>query len=384
MLAIRGLFRRPLRNALTVSGLAAAIATFTALLALEHGYSASLGAELERMGVQLMLVPLGCPYDAAARVLKDRPLENTLPGNALEAVRQDPAVAVAAPLLICAVPRQQERRVDLWVGLDQAGLALRPWWRMSAGSTWFSSPDSVVLGCNAAEVEMRSPGDLFFEPETKKEFRVSGILERSGTSDDNQFFIPLGTAQKLFRHEGRLTAIAVRLKDPTLLREATERLQRIPGAQAVTITEMMGVFVNLVGTVRALMQGLALVAVVISLLTVFNTLLASVIERTNELSVLRAVGASPAQLLGLLSLEAGLLSAAGIALGLALVFTCGHFAEALARSFVPLAPSSPLLVMSAPILWRSAGLGMVVGLLGGLYPAWRASRLSPAPALKEL
>lgn len=382
-LAIRNLLRRPFRSALTILGLAAAIAAFASLLALERGYSASLRTELDRMGMQLMLVPLGCPYDAAARVLKGNSLENTLPENALETVRQDPAVALAAPLLINAIPRPQEGRVDMWVGLDERALQLKPWWHICAGSGSFGSSSSVVLGSEAAEIEMRAPGDLFFEPLTGTRFQVSGVLERSGTSDDNLFFLPIVTAQKIFKQEGRLTAIAVRLRDPLLLRETSQRLQQIPGAQVVTITEMMGVFVNLVGAARTLMLGLALVAIAISVLSVFNTLFAAVVERTSELSVLRALGASSSQVLGLMSIEAGLLAATGVVVGLALLVAFGHPLEEAAKRFVPLAPKGQLLVLTASILWRSAALGLVVAILGGLYPAWRASRLSPALAVKE-
>jgi putative ABC transport system permease protein len=242
--------------------------------------------------------------------------------------------------------------------------------------------DSVLLGCDAAEIEMRSAGDLFYDPVSKKQFRVAGILERSGTSDDNLFFVPLRTAQNMFDQRGRLTAIAIRLKDPALLGEATARLQRIPGAQVVTITEMMGVFLNLVGAARMLMESLALVAVAVSLLTVFNTLLAAVVERTGELSVLRAIGASQLQVLGLISLEGLVLTAGGCAIGLALAFAGGQMLESLARHFVPFAPNGRLLVLTSSILWRSFALGVVVALIGGLYPAWRAARLNPAAAVK--
>jgi hypothetical protein len=76
--------------------------------------------------------------------------------------------------------------------------------------------------------------------------RVAGVLERSGTSDDNLFFVPLNTAQRMFQQPERLTAIAIRLRDPALLQAAAQRLQRIPGAQVVTLTEMMGTFLSLV------------------------------------------------------------------------------------------------------------------------------------------
>ena len=151
----------------------------------------------------------------------------------------------------------------MWVGLDETALELKPWWKAKAGSRWFTAEDSVILGCDAAEVEMRAPGDLFFSPETGQKLRVAGVLERSGTSDDSLFFVPLKTAQKMFGQSNRLTAVAVRLRDPALMREATQRLQSIPGAQVVTITEVLGTFLNLVGSVRTLLISVALVAVLV-------------------------------------------------------------------------------------------------------------------------
>src|SRR5262249_17321608 len=149
---------------------------------------------------------------------------------------------------------------------------------------------SVILGTAAAEMEMRSPGDLFYSPETEQHLRVAGILERSGTSDDSLFFVPLRTAQRMFSYQGRLTAIAIRLRDPALMTEASRRLQNIPGAQIVTLTEMMGTFLNLVGAVRTLLLSTAFIALAVSGLGVFNTLLGAVVERQTELSIMRALG----------------------------------------------------------------------------------------------
>jgi putative ABC transport system permease protein len=382
LLAFRNLVRRPLRNALTIAGLAVAVAVLACLSAFGHGYQRALRAELDRMGLQLMLVPLGCPYDAAARVLKGRTLENSLPESALDEARRDPAVAVAAPLLMATLPRPGEGRADMWVGLDDTAVALKPWWRASTGDKWFTDENSVILGCDAAEVEMRSPGDWFFSPETGRKLRVVGVLERSGTSDDSLFFVPLRTAQKMFHQPGRLTAVAIRLHDPSLLRDACERLQRIPGAQVVTLTEMMGTFLNLVGAVRTLLLSIAFVAVAVSVLGVFNTLLAAVVERTNELCVMRAIGASRLQIVGLITTEALLLTSAGSVAGIILAVLIGSGIENVAKQFVPLAPAESLLSPSAAIFFQCVALGAVVGVLGGLYPAWRASRLHPAEALK--
>jgi putative ABC transport system permease protein len=357
------------------------VAVLACLSAFGQGYRGALGAELDRMGVQLMLVPLGCPFDAAARVLKARTLENSLPAAALAETRRDSAVAVAAPLLIVSVPRPAEGRTDMWVGLDETALSLKPWWQVRAGARWFAGTESVILGSDAAELEMRAPGDAFYSPETGRALRVAGVLARSGTSDDSLFFVPLATAQSMFRQPGRLTAIAIRLRDPSLLREASQRLQRIPGAQIVTLTEMMGTFQNLLGAVRALLLAIAVVAVVVSLLSVFNTLLAGVVERTGELALLRALGASRAQTFGLIALEAVLLAGVGSIAGLLLAAFLAPGFEHVARGFVPLAPAGSLLSFTAATALPCLAAGLGVGLLAAIYPAWQASRMQPAQAL---
>jgi putative ABC transport system permease protein len=380
--AFRNLVRRPLRNSLAIAGLAVAVAVLACLSAFDHGYRRALGAEVDRMGLQLMLVPLGCPYDAAARVLKGKELENSLPESALALARRDPAVAVAAPLLMTALAHPTEGRADMWVGLDETALDLKPWWRPLAGAKWFNGADSVILGCDAAEVELRAPGDWFHSPEAGARLRVAGVLERSGTSDDSLFFVPLATAQRMFNQPGRLTAIAIRLHDPALLREASERLQTIPGAQVVTLTEMMGTFLNLIGAVRTLLLSIAFVALVASVLGVFNTLLAAVVERTNELCILRAIGASRWQVIRLLATESLLLTVAGSVAGIALALLAGQSVEGVVKQFVPFPPREPLFALTTTVLLQCAIIGITVGVLAVVYPAWRASRLQPAAAVK--
>src|SRR2546423_2766300 len=182
-LALRNLLSRPLRTGLTVTGLAGSVAVLACLVSFGQGYQRGLSGELDRMGMQMMLVPLGCPYEAAARVLKGRDLDVTLPESALAAARSDAAVAVAAPMYTAALPRPSEGRTDLWVGIDESARALKPWWKPSAGSAWFTGPESVILGAEAAITEMRKPGDRLYSPETGRDLVVAGVLERSGTSD---------------------------------------------------------------------------------------------------------------------------------------------------------------------------------------------------------
>ncbi len=381
-LALSNLTRRRLRTALTLLGVAISVGVLACLLAFGKGYEAGLGRELNGMGIQMMLVPLGCPYDAAARVLKGKTLEVSLPANSLNIARQEGKVEVAAPLLMATLPRPAEGRTDLWVGIDESVRPLKPWWKMTTGSRWFPDANSVILGAEAAATELRQVGDTFFSPETGRKFTVCGVLERSGTSDDSQFFVPLATAQEMFHQPNRITAVAIRLKDPTQITEVSTRLQQVPGAQVVTMAEMMGTFLNLVGSVRTLVSAIAIVALCISGLSVFNTMLSAVLERTRELGVLRAVGASRSQVFCLLSVEAILLTTLGSTLGVVLALATGRFVEMGVRLFVPMAPADTLLNLSREVIQQCFMVGVVVGLGAGLYPAWQASRLQPVEAIR--
>lgn len=381
-LALRNLSRRRLRSGLTLFGVAVAICVLACLLAFGEGYQRNLRRELDGMGIQMMLVPLGCPYDAAARVLKGKTLEASLPSSSLSTVQRDPAVACAAPMLMATLPRPSEGRTDLWVGVDESIRPLKPWWKLKAGSRWFPDGDSVILGAEAAATELRQVGDTLYSPETGRRFKVCGILERSGTSDDSQFFVPLATAQVMFHQENRLTAVAIRLRDPALVTEAFPRMQQIPGAQVATLAEMLGTFLNLVGAVRTLALAIAVVAIAVSVLSVFNTMLSSVLERTRELGMMRAVGASRGHVFCLLSLEALLLTVSGCIAGLLLTLLAGHLIEGIVRQFVPLAPDASLLFLSADTIARCFAVGIGVGLAASLYPAWQASRLQPTQALR--
>lgn len=385
ILAMRNLSRRLLRTSLTLFGVAAAVSVLACLLAFGEGYRRGLDTELKAMGIQMMLVPLGCPYDAAARVLKGHTLDTSLPFSALNAARSDRAVAQAAPMLMATLPRPSEGRTDLWVGIDDTIRPLKPWWKFKAGSSWFTDQNSVILGAEAAATELRSVGDPLYSPETGRKFKVCAILERSGTSDDSLFFVPLRTAQEMFHQQNRLTAVAVRLKDPThaALGEVAARLQEIPGSQVVTMTEMMGAFFNLVGAVRTLLLAIAIIAITISTLTVFNTMLASVIERTRELGMLRAVGASRPQLFQLLAIESLMLTLVGTLAGLALTVAVGPALESVVKRLVPLAPDGSLLSLTTWIAAECALIGLGVGLAAGIYPAWRASKMQPVEALRS-
>jgi ABC-type lipoprotein release transport system permease subunit len=211
--------------------------------------------------------------------------------------------------------------------------------------------------------------------------RVVGVLQRSGTSDDSLFFVPLATAQTMFNSAGRLTAVGIRLRDPSRLTQVSARLQNVPGAQVVSQTEMMGTFLTILGTVRTLLQSVAWIALCASGAGLVNTLLMSVAERAMEFSLFRAIGASRGQLLRIIALESWVLTMGGIVAGIAACALFGRAAVQFSSAFVPF-------LVTPAAGWQPGNFGMVVllgtvaALIASLFPAWRALRIEPARMLK--
>lgn len=131
-----------------------------------------------------------------------------------------------------------------------------------------------------------------------------------------------------------------------------------------------------------MVAAVAVVAVVVGALGIFNTMTAAVLERTNEMGVLRAVGMGRATAFALMATEAVLLSLAGGVAGFALAAVGGRAVAALVRPFVPLASEAGLPSLTLSAAGTCLLLTLLVGLGAGLYPAWQASRLRPAQALR--
>ena len=379
-LAYRSLLRRRTRSLLTLLGVAVASGSLFAVLSFDLGYRQSLKKEMADSGIHMLVSTEGCPMEAASLALHGGEIPKFLPEARVPAIRAVPGVKAVAGMLIYSSPAE-DGRLNLFYGVDDELLRLKPHWKLDG--SWFKDSTSIVLGAEAAKVEKRNVGDKIYFPELDAEFKVSGIIGRTGSEDDGFFFIPLKTAQRLFQKPEKLTGVGVAVDDVEKITQVKDRIERIPDLYVVTSQQMMEQILKLVGSSKTLMFAVLVIVLIVSVLGVLNTVLMTVFEMMREFGYMRCVGASRVQILSLVLLETLGLCAAGGLLGASAAALLSDAADRFFREVLPYAPAGKMVALDPRIFILSVFVAGLVGVVAGLYPAWRAANASPMEAIRN-
>ena len=255
---------------------------------------------------------------------------------------------------------------------------------LRSGSFPTGSERAVVVGSRVAADEDLAVGDRLtasVEGSFTRSFRVAGVLESQGFSDplsaDRTVFLPTAQfddpeyAEALVRvdaRDGDLDAVEERIDREFNSRERTVRVQQVSEQrdQTAAFFEQINRF----------LLGVGAVSLVVSAVTITNTMLMSVAEREGELGVLRAVGYPKFAVVRLIVSEAAILGAVGVLVGVPLTLSVG----AVANQYL-LADPLAFTVTGLGYVGVGAALGVAVAVLGGLYPAWTAANRRPVEAL---
>jgi putative ABC transport system permease protein len=379
--AFKNLFAHRTRTAITLASVIVAVAVLFTLLSFNKGYDKALKTQLQGMGIHMLVVPVGCPYEAASLVLKGGKIPNYLPGSVLAQVDSIPQIEIAAPGFMSGIVRPEEGRTDIYLGVDSTILKLKNWWKLKGAFP--TKPNEMLLGYDVTLIEQSHAGDQIYVPEKDATFDVVGELAPTGTEDDGFFYIPLATAQSMFDHPDQLTSIMIRLKDPADAPVVAAKLGAIKGAEVVTMGELLGTMMNLMGSAKALLLSIVLIVIVISALGVLNTVLMSVFERTREIGVMRATGAGKTHVFILVWLECLMLSLIGGAGGLVVAVFGSRLIEGIIKRFLPLAPKGSVVSLDPNTFLLVLAFVLGIAIVAGFYPALRAARAKPIEALRS-
>jgi len=386
--AYKNLLRKKARSGLTIIGIALAAWVLVSLLGFNRGYESSLNKDIDNLGFQMLVTAKGCPYEAATLMLKGGTGLRYMKQEIADSVASQPEVEQITPMLMQAVfdPNKGESGgITAYLGVDPATFPkMKSFLEFKQGG-WFTDPSALeaVMGYEAAELEQREAGDLLLIPAKNVELKVVGVLKRTGTQDDGTIFLPLKAVQKIFGIKDELTGIGVKVKKEADIAQFEERMYRLPDVQVVSLTQVKQTIMTLVSTAKVMVFSIALIAILIAVVGVINTILMSVMERLQEIGILKSMGATAWDIFKLIWLETLILCLTGGLIGTAMAMATAKLTEILVRQLLPYAPSGGLVQINLVLVLFTFGVVTLIGLISGIYPSWKAGRVRPLDAIRS-
>jgi putative ABC transport system permease protein len=405
MMALRTLRANKLRSALTVMGVVIGVWTVMAIASIISGIDEAVKREIESWGTRTIQVFKFDPGIHIGRLSREERMRKELTYDDSVAISKLPTVELCVPFLDLTNDYFGQKILVTANGKTSAAVRMegtvpeyeRAGTRIINEGRWFSQFENesnqqvCIIGASVADnfFPYISPVDRTIEI-GGNEFRIVGVIQKreqfggggSGTDDaDNIIFVPYNVGRKIKPSADEVSLFAV--ARPGMVEEARDQivdLLRVRRQVKFGEPNNFGVATadSIISNFRDITFGVAIAMVVISSvglmvggIGVMNIMLVSVTERTREIGVRKAIGARRRDILWQFLIEAMTLTGAGGLLGLALGWGTTFLISLVVPSYVPL---------WAPIAGFIASVG--IGLIFGLWPAWKAARLDPIEALR--
>jgi putative ABC transport system permease protein len=386
-IAYKNLLRKKARTLLTLVGIMLSSWVLVSLLGFNRGYETALNRDIDNMGYQLMVMAKGCPYEAATMMLQGGTGLRYIEQSMVDAIACKAEVDKVTPILMQAFfdPNKGDGGgISGYFGVEAATFpAMKPFFRFHQGG-WFRDETAAeaVMGFEAAELEQREVGDMILVPDKNVQLKVVGILERTGTQDDGTIFVPLKTLQKISSID-KITTIGIKVKKDADSAKLETALYQLPDVQVVSFSQVKQTIMKLIATARVMVLSIAIIALLIAMAGVVNTILMSVLERMQEIGILKTMGAMPGDIFFLVWTETLILCTSGGIAGIGLAFIFARLSDILVRRIMPYAPGGELVAIDMQLALMTLTVIVAVGLLSGIYPAWKAGRVRPLESIRS-
>lgn len=356
-LVFENLKHRPVRTLLGVLIIGIQVMIVLALVGLSQG---TLQDHVERargVGADIIIRP---PTSSIIG------MSGAMPAGYVAKASQQPHVKIATGVL------QQGSDIFNYVtGLDLAQFdQLSGGFRFVSGGP-FRGPNDIMLDQYYAKQHNYHVGDTI--KELNLPWHVSGIFQPGMLA---RVVVPLSTLQDLTANAGKVTMIYVKLDNPSETGEVVEQLKRALRDDRVnSMEEFTSLYsVNNVPMLKEFTWVVIGLGVLVGFLAVFLSMYTTVLERTREIGILKALGASPGYVLNILLRETTLLAIAGSIVGIGL----SYVTQFVIQDLIPATLSQAIVPQWWPI---ATAIAVVGALLGALYPALKAARHDPIEAL---
>ncbi len=379
-LVVKNITRRRGRFVFTLLGITIGIASFVTFLAMGGSLKSEIYRETAALGANLVVIPKGsCGYEQLSILTGDQ-MPTNISAEEIASIRAIRGLTVV-PFL--AQQTAINNRPVTVSGIEPAATLAFKRWQVARGA-YFARDDEngVVLGAGAArQFELQPDATVTIRGE---KLPVLGILAETGGRDDATLFLSLPLAQRLFKSADNVSYAAIRVDNLALTEGYIEQIRVATGLGVVSDKQMLKSVLGIVGTVNITLQLIAAVAVLAAAFGIINTMVAATYERKREIGILQALGARRRTIFTLFMLEAGFYGViggvTGVIGGLATAVIATPYISQNAFTTLVKGSGNGTLV-DAKVIAGSILFSAIVAVVAGIYPAWRAARLTPVEAI---
>jgi putative ABC transport system permease protein len=415
-LAFANLKRRKGKALFLIIGMAIGIGTAISLLSLSYAIRSEIGDQLDRFGANIIVVPqsnsLTLDYGGVSVSGVSFDIQQ-LKADDIKSIREIPyrnRLSVVAPKLLGVV--NIDNNQVLLAGVDfKQELMLKRWWRL-VGQKPFEDHDLIVgfdvakqlsliemkeglssQSMNMTEMHMDNMDMSGHDMNTMKqsfvikrehinilgrEHRVSGVIDQTGGREDGMVFGNLSYIQSLLGKQEQISLVEVSAlcKDCPVEDIVAQIQSKLPHAKVSAIQQSVRARAETVDRLTRFSGVVAAIVLIIGGLMIFTTMMGAVIERTKEIGVLRAIGFRKSHIIRGLILEIVVISLFGGLIG----WGAGILMSWLALPYFTEAGSS--LKFQPWLMFIAICSALLIGIVGSLYPAIKASKLDPSEALR--
>ncbi len=354
-LVFENLKHRPVRTLLSVVAIGVEVTLILTLVGVSRGVLNDMASRSRGTGADILIRP----PDSSGFTFS-----LTMPEKVVDVVRTKPHVVMATGTFV--------KYIDSFNSIT--GIHLDEFNAMSGGlkvikGRLFRDPNDLLVDEVFAREHHLHPGSTY---EFGNAWNICGIVEQGKLS---RTFADITALQKLFSARDLISTIYVKLDDPSNTRAVIDELQKdLPTYKVDSIEDFVSLFsVNSVPYIEAFTKVVIGVAVLIGFLVVCLSMYTAVLERTREIGILKALGASPGYIVGILMRETVLLALAGTVVGILMTYGTRE----LMRTFAPQMPQE-IVPDWYPLV---TGIALAGSIVGALYPGLRAARQDAIEAL---
>lgn len=396
MYSFKSILKSPLRSWLTIIGMIIGVIAITVILSVSEGFQKSINDQLANFGSnQMIVLPIASSKQALSFNFGRAPTNGKLFERDVESINSIAGIKdVYRTVYGRASLSYKNKSITATIYGSDALVFDQPDYSISSGRFFKDSDRSVaVFGADAAEklfgktkVEVGSVITI-----NGVDFRVIGIMKRIGqslsSSDDNAIYIPFDDGRKVLKGQlldREINLISLKTTDSSNVNKIKSAIEQKLASNhrvrsddldfsVITFEQIQETINGTLGLVQVVLLAVTIIASVVGAIGISNTMFMNVLDKTKEIGVMKALGATGSEILLIFIFESIFIALSGGIIGLIFGYGIGQL----------------LSLVSVPVFLRLRIIAfvlifsIVVGIFAGSVPAYRASKLDPVEALRD-